>query len=141
MDFSSLPFFAAIKGKMQWLSERQALLSENVANADVSGYVPGDLERLDFERLVAKGGGDAGDLGGGTAMLRTDPRHMTATGGSSGGSRAVREPDGLMRAGASGVELEDQMMKVSETSAEYQTAVNLYTKGMGLLRMAIRGQP
>ena len=53
MDLSKIPLFAQLKGKMAWLSQRQKVLAENIANADTPGYVPRDLKPVDFSREIA----------------------------------------------------------------------------------------
>jgi flagellar basal-body rod protein FlgB len=37
-----------ISRRMDWLSQRQTVLSQNVANADTPNYQPRDLKTLDF---------------------------------------------------------------------------------------------
>jgi flagellar basal-body rod protein FlgB len=36
-----------------------------------------------------------------------------------------------------GVNLEDEMMKVAQNQADYQLAASLYSKGLGLMKIAI----
>ena len=37
---------------MDWLSQRQGILNQNIANADTPDYRPRDLRAGDFERLA-----------------------------------------------------------------------------------------
>jgi flagellar basal-body rod protein FlgB len=46
--------------------------------------------------------------------------------------------DGEMTPNGNSVVLEEQMMKVAETQAEYQSAIEIYRKGINLLRIAVR---
>ena len=48
MDVSSIPLLSLLKERMAWLSQRQDLLSQNVANADTPGYTAHDLKPVDF---------------------------------------------------------------------------------------------
>ncbi len=49
-------------------------------------------------------------------------------------------PDSETSSNGNSVVLEEQMMKVSENQMDYQTATTLYSKGLGLLRMAVTGR-
>ena len=61
-----------ISARMSWLSQRQAVLSQNIANADTPDYRPKDLRATDFSRLVEGFAGHPGTL----AMAQTAPAHL-----------------------------------------------------------------
>jgi hypothetical protein len=44
--------FQLISARMSWLSQRQVVLSQNIANADTPDHAPKDLRAADFARLV-----------------------------------------------------------------------------------------
>ena len=44
--------FQLISARLSWLSQRQGVLSQNIANADTPDYQPQDLRAADFARLV-----------------------------------------------------------------------------------------
>jgi len=52
MDLNEIPLFRALGQRMSWLTRRQEVLAQNIANADTPGYVPRDLDPLDFDALV-----------------------------------------------------------------------------------------
>jgi flagellar basal-body rod protein FlgB len=54
--------FQLISARMSWLSQRQAVLSQNIANADTPDYRPKDLRVADFTRLVEGFAGRPGRL-------------------------------------------------------------------------------
>ena len=60
--------------------------------------------------------------------------------GATGDYRAADMPDSETSSNGNSVVLEEQMMKVSENQMDYQTATTLYSKGLGLLRMAVTGR-
>jgi hypothetical protein len=39
MSVTDIPLFSMLRGRLNWLSDRQRVISENVANADTPGYV------------------------------------------------------------------------------------------------------
>ena len=137
MDLSQTQFFGLLRARLSQLSERQRLISENIANASTPGYRPRDLDTSAFERMLAAGGNDAG--GGGLQMVRTSPTHMMP-GGAMGPTQAnvTTVPDSETTIDGNAVVLEDQMAKASDTRMQFDTAIALYQQGLDLLRMASR---
>ncbi|HTM76612.1 MAG TPA: flagellar basal body protein [Devosia sp.] len=129
MNLPDIPLLSMLRERMTWLNQRQDLLSQNVANADTPGYVARDLKPQDFDRMV-RGGGAAGRL------ATTDPRHIALS--ASGTSFDEEKTPGQAYArNGTGVSLEEEMIKVSDTQAQFQAAANLYSKAMTLMRTAI----
>ena len=54
MDLSQIPLFAALSKRMSWLADRQAVLAQNVANADTPGYAARDLREPDFRKYLTQ---------------------------------------------------------------------------------------
>jgi flagellar basal-body rod protein FlgB len=124
---TDLPLFSMLRTRMQWHQERQRLLAENVSNSDTQGYRPRDLAPLQFDRTMPT----LTSIG----LDRTDAGHIASSNASSGqGSRLggydVR-PTGIA------VNLEDEMIKVAANQMDYQAATTLYTKSLGLIKIAI----
>jgi flagellar basal-body rod protein FlgB len=132
MDLNSIPLFRALTRKMEWLGERQRVLSQNIANSDTPNYRANDLKPLSFRALL----GGAGP--GNAAVLRpTNARHMMGTGGTG--------PFGVQRAkdsfeitpSGNGVVLEQQVAAMADTQLEFAASTSLYKKHMNMLRAAI----
>ncbi|MFZ2032036.1 MAG: flagellar basal body rod protein FlgB [Vitreimonas sp.] len=136
MDLSQTQFFGLLRARLSQLSERQRLISENIANASTPGYRPRDLDTSAFERMLASAGNDCS---GGLQMVRTSPTHMMP-GGATGSAPAsiTTLPDSETTIDGNAVVLEDQMAKASDTRMQFDTAIALYQKGLDLLRMASR---
>lgn len=131
MAIGDIGLFRTIRTKMQWHSERQGVLSENVANAETPGYRPRDLAPPDFGRDVARSRANL-------VTLRTDGRHIEGTLYSTRGAfRAENAGSFEITPDGNGVVLEEQMMKVTENQLDFQTASSLYQRGVGLLKTAI----
>ena len=135
MDLSQTQFFGLLRARLTQLSERQRLISENIANASTPGYRPRDLDTSAFERMLASAGGNEGGL----QMVRTSPTHMMS-GGAMGPTQAniTTAADSETTIDGNAVVLEDQMAKASDTRMQFDTAIALYQKGLDLLRMASR---
>jgi flagellar basal-body rod protein FlgB len=124
--------FDVIARKMDWLSQRQKVLAQNVANADTPGFLPSDLKEGPFERMVR----------GQLAVVRprvTDAQHMTPAGGAGAQGAREHEPRERYETAPSGnaVVLEEQLVKVQQTQVDYQTMTNLYTKHLRMYATAL----
>jgi flagellar basal-body rod protein FlgB len=133
MDLSQTQFFGLLRARLNQLSERQRLISENIANASTPGYRPRDLDTSAFERALAAAGAQTSGL----QMTRTSPQHMLP-GGAAGAANITARDDSETTIDGNAVVLEDQMAKASETRMQFETAIALYQKGLDLLRMAAR---
>ena len=136
MPVSDIPIFSMLRSRMQWHQERQRVLAENVANADTPLFRPRDLKPLDFGRELSASQG-TGHATGPVRLALTDPAHI---GGSNGGGafatdRPANKHD--VRPAGNAVSLEDEMMKVASNQMDYQAAVSLYSRSMGLFRTAL----
>ena len=130
MDLHDLPLLSMLRERMTWLNQRQDLLSQNVANADTPRYVARDLKAQDFDQLM-------GASGAGTAMMTTNARHIALSPSRMGKFEDHETPDQETSPNGNAVSLEVEMVKVSDTQAQFQAAANLYAKAMTLMRTAI----
>ena len=133
MDLVNTPFFGLLRARLGQLSERQRLISENIANASTPGYRPRDIDTTSFEHLLAQASGAANTL----QMARTNPGHMTM-GGGGGQTTLTTGEDSETTIDGNAVVLEDQMAKAQETRMQFETGLALYQKGLDLLKMAAR---
>lgn len=139
MAIGDLPLFEMMKQKMHWLAARQQVLAQNVANADTPGYTARDLKELDFGAMVKRTG----------PMLKpaaTQAAHIGSPVAGAGGGlhpgqakggEIVKKPDFETSPSGNSVVLEDQMIKVAETQMDYQTVTGLYSKSLGLIKIAL----
>lgn len=132
MSITDLPVLRAIREKMRFHEHRQAVLADNVANADTPGFVGRDLKTPDFFRVAAEG------KPSNILPVATDRQHLAGhtisnRGQFRDGKAAGYEvsPDG------NAVVLEEQMMKVTDNQMDYQVAASLYQRGLGLLKTAV----
>ena len=127
MSITDLPLFSMLRTRMQWHQERQRLLAENVSNSDTQGYRPRDLAPLQFDRTMPA----LTSIG----LDRTDAGHIASLNASS--SQASRLGGYDVRPTGIAVNLEDEMIKVAANQMDYQAATTLYTKSLGLIKIAI----
>jgi flagellar basal-body rod protein FlgB len=131
MAIADFPALAALRTRMQWHQQRQRVLAENIANSDTPNFKPRDLVEPKFNAPVSPGG-----VTGALAMVRTDPGHMTASGGGND-AFADRKMFTETRPAGNSVSMEDEMMKVAANQMDYQAATTLYSKSLGLIKTAI----
>ncbi len=135
MSITDLPLFSMLRTRMQWHQERQKVLAQNVANSDTRDFKPRDLTPLRFETPAASAPGGAGPLA--VSLRRTDGGHLTSGGGSQSGMQTGQPRNFETRSSGSAINLEDEMMKVAANQMDYQAATSLYTKSLGLIKVAI----
>jgi flagellar basal-body rod protein FlgB len=128
MPISEIPLFSMLRTRMQWHQERQKVLAENVANADTPNFRTRDLRALDFGSQV--------QAAGQVRVASTNPAHITGAAGNSAFATAGNSKYDVKPAG-NAVNLEDEMMKVASNQMDYQAAISLYSRSMGLFRTAL----
>ena len=130
MGFTDLPLLGQIKGRLNWLDERQRVIAQNVANSDTPGYAARDLAQpTDFAAALRNGGG--------LRMARTSAMHI-APQGQQARFDATSAPDSETTLDGNSVVVEEQMLKMAESRMAYDAAIGLYQKSMQMLRMAAR---
>jgi flagellar basal-body rod protein FlgB len=126
---TDLPLFSMLRTRMQWHQERQRLLAENVANADTPNFRPRDLAPLRFDRMQP--------MLASVTLERTESGHIASSDGSSGRFPTSQFGGAQVRSSGEAVNLEDEMIKVAANQMDYQAATTLYTKSLGLIKIAI----
>jgi flagellar basal-body rod protein FlgB len=139
MMLDDIPLFSMLKGRLSYLNQRQQVIAQNVANSDTPGYTPNDLKPFS----VASGPGATASLA--MAPVRTNAAHLsgTASPASSSAWQPQATPDSETRMDGNKVVLEEEMMKMTDARMNYDTALGLYQKSLGLIQMALKapGKP
>ncbi len=143
MNITDIPLFSMLKGRLGYLSDRQNVIAENIANANTPGFVARDVRPFSFDaHMQGAGGAGAGGQLAVAGPVMTRSNHMAGTPIRSTNdqqyAKAVKAGDSETTLDGNAVVLEDQMMKLTETRMEYDAAISFYQKSMGLLRMAAR---
>ena len=134
MDIGHIPLFAAFSKRMAWLTARQTVLAENVANANTPGYMAKDLKELDFKSMLASGNGASN---GALRLAADQPGHI-APASANNPARVVQVADDQSLSG-NGVSLESQMMKVSTNASEYALVTTLYKQNITMIKTVLGG--
>lgn len=143
MGPDDIPLFGMLKSRLGYLTERQKLVAQNVANADTPGYRPSDLKAFSFQAsLMNQGSGEAYRGGrvaptSGVRMMETSAAHMAPANAPSAW-RATAGADSETTLDGNAVSLEDQMLKMTDARMNYDAAITFYQKSMNMLRQAAR---
>ena len=129
----NIPLFGLLKGRLNYLGERQKLISQNVANADTPGYMAKDLKPFTFSEAMK-----VQRAPGGVNTVRTDAAHLSGTARPAPTWRSNQAPDSETTLDGNSVVLEEQMLKMSESKMGYDAAVGFYQKSLSLIRTAAR---
>ncbi len=123
-----------LQQRMDYLQARQALIAQNVANADTPGFQTKDLRPFaeSFDKALLRA----------QELARTSAAHIERSPGATGDPREDRQYDGWEQ-GPDGndVVLEQEMIKAQDTRASYEMANLLVSKHVTMTRMAfsVRG--
>lgn len=129
MDLTRLPMFGMIARRMDWLSQRQTVLSQNVANADTPNYQPRDLRKLDFRAELR---GQQSRLAPSTTATDHQVSRLIP-----GPNREEKPRPSETTLSGNAVNLDTELMKVADTAMDYQMTTNLYRRQLAMLRSAI----
>lgn len=137
MDLTGLPIFQMLQKKMTWLTNRQQVVSENLANADTPGYQTKTLKEPDFSQYL-------GGMGGSLGVETTSAKHFDGPSGAAGGTAttAMSTQSGERQVSPDGnsVNLTEEATKIADTQMQYNMATNLYRKHVQMLRLALGRQ-
>ncbi|MGR3507781.1 MAG: flagellar basal body protein [Sulfitobacter sp.] len=110
MNTESTSLFDLAPKRLQWLATRQAVVSENIANADVLGYRAKDVQS--FASYL----GDA-DRASGLQDAEVVEADVLASPNMSGNN----------------INLEEQMVEANSTAGQFKVAANLYRKAYQMM--------
>ena len=135
VDIAALNLNDMLELKMQYDSERQKVLAQNIASKDIPGYRAQDLKPLDFSNILAAKTSKV-------AMMTTSSLHMGPA--KTPAQQFMHTPDGdpfEVSPTGNSVVTEEQMMKVAQNAMDFQMSTNLYKKVGNLFREALGLQP
>jgi flagellar basal-body rod protein FlgB len=128
MDLMHIPLFDALVKRMAWLGERQSVLAENVANADMPGYVARDLPAPDFKSFLQQQPKPV-------TLVTTQPDHIAVPNDATAAAHEETVPDRGID--GNGVSVEEEMMKVSQTANDFALTTTIYRANLNMIKTAI----
>ena len=123
--FENLDIFKMSHAMATHAGQRQALIAQNVANADTPGYIARDIPA--FKTTYENAG----------HSLQRATRSQHLNGVSLNGNaaptnqRAMASPDGNT------VSIEQEMLKATDTVRQHDRAIAIYKSALGVLRSSL----
>jgi flagellar basal-body rod protein FlgB len=132
MSTENMTLFRALGAKMDYLNQRQRVLSQNISNADTPGYKPQDLVKVDFGDVLKNV-----TQGNGVRVQKTAAQHITPGGDiDDPQARKMRKTYDVAPTG-NAVIMEEQLINAQSTVMDYNLMTSLYQKNIGMIKMAL----
>lgn len=128
MGLESIPFFKNASQRLQWLSARQAVITQNIANSDTPDFKAKDV--TPFSKML--------DGAQRTGVVTTNAKHIGGSPVSSVGTEINKDTWGESIDGNT-VVLEQQAIQANEVGEDYKLAARMYRKGFELISLAATG--
>jgi len=128
MDLSRTPLYQMITQRMGWLTERQRVIAQNVANADTPGYQTRDLRRSISGACCRA----CASISRPRRPMATISRRARARATATASAPAVRDT-----MSGNSVSLEREMTKAADSAVDYQLVTNIYRRQLNMLRTVI----
>lgn len=138
MALFNIPAFEALKAKLQWHTKRQGVLAENIAHADMPGYVARDLKPFSVEMMRQKRPQHASTpVAAATGIAVTNAKHIASP--SIGGIGNPQSMTGFeVTPSGNNSSMEEQMVLAAQNQVDHNAAAALYEKIHDMLRAAAR---
>jgi flagellar basal-body rod protein FlgB len=130
MDLSKIKLLNLMQSNLNYLSSRQSLIAQNIANANTPGYEGKDLKKPDFASFMQSSATTTGSL------TQTNGNHISGMNAASKYTKVTSEGFEVTPSGNQ-VVLEDEVMKLSRTGLEYQETTSMYRKMIEMMKTAI----
>ncbi|MDB5490847.1 MAG: Flagellar basal-body rod protein FlgB [Micavibrio sp.] len=134
MGMQQLGLFQALGAKMNYLDQRQKVISQNIANANTPDYKPKDLEKVDFSSALSSITGDTSTI----TPDMTNKMHLSpnALPTDEAKSQQMKKTYDVTPTG-NAVVMEEQMVKSTETMTDYNLMTAIYQKNVNMMRTAL----
>ena len=134
MNLGKMDLFQMATRKMGWLTARQVVLSQNIANADTPNYRSKDLQEINFSRVLNK-----------TRQVNVTlprPGHIPGANERNDMRRLTESPRDVYEVNPNDnqVVMEEQLIKLSDTAMQFRLVTNIYNKNLSMVKMAV-GNP
>jgi len=128
--FENLQIFSMASALAKHGAARQAIVAENIANADTPGYRARDV--ASFAESYSAGSTDS--------LFATRPGHrFEGEPGFAAGPREVYRP-GAESPNGNNVSIENEIFAAAEASSDHQKALAVYRSALTVLRTSLSGR-
>lgn len=132
MDLNKLALFKMAQTRMDWVAQRQKVLSQNVANADTPGYRAKDVRELDFKSMARNA------IEPQVRQAVTQPGHIQSSLADTGPFQEITDRNTFETSiDGNPIVLEEQVEKMAKGRSQYTLATTLMKKNLQLLKVAL----
>ena len=125
--FTNLNVFKMAHAMAVHAGQRQAIIAQNVANADTPGYRAKDLVPF----------ADSYQSHNGVGWMRTTRANHLGTNLSEGGGMFRENSVATTDPNKNSVSIEDEMLKAVDVKRQHERAIAIYKSSLGILRASI----
>lgn len=118
----------ALKG----LTNRQKVISHNLANVDTPGF---SAKQVDFETTLKRNLSQGGKI----SMAKTSQGHIDSTSSLSNFNATSNKAGGTFREDGNNVDVDTELLDMSETNIKYQAISQEISKKLLLLKSIAQG--
>lgn len=115
----------ALTNRMNYLSQRQGVLSGNIANVNTPDYKAKDIT---FAQALSNAQ---------VKPMMTNEKHMTTAGASTSSTGILVESDLNPKNNGNTVRIDEQLIKMNEAQLQFNLVTSLFGKHAGMQRMAL----
>jgi flagellar basal-body rod protein FlgB len=126
MDAKHIGLFDLAQRRLAWANQRQALLAQNIANANTPGYKPHDVQP--FSKALANVQP--------VAPARTQSGHLAGTLTVAAPNEVV-DRSHLHAADGNAVSLDEQLVKLADTETTHSFVTSIYRTYIGMFNTAL----
>lgn len=127
------PVFNVLEKSLDASSQRQRVLSNNVANVDTPNFKRSDV---DFQKVLGQALGENGEE---LDLKVTSPMHLPGV-ELSAQSGVVTDQSSSLRTDGNNVDIDREMANVAENGLYYNSVTQAVSSQLGLLRMVIQSR-
>jgi len=122
-----------LKKSLDLRAQNQKIIASNIANAQTPGYA---AKRLEFETSLRQAVDSKGQ-----GLAITNPRHITANGGTIGSVQGnITEIRGANNFGdGNNVAVDQDMVLLAKNQLMFEASVQLLSKKMGIIKYVVQG--
>lgn len=134
MSYSDLTMIKSLARSLHYTARRNRVLSQNIANVDTPEYKARDLTKIRFPKAITRTAFN-------NDLLRTHSSHFKSTAFQTNAPIVKLSKTDERTISRNTVNLEENLVKINQNSAEHERAVNLYRKYFSFINTATgRGQ-
>ena len=130
MPISDLPIFSMLRTEMNGTRNASGCLPKMSPMPTRPSFRPRDLARSISAARCSRRAASF-------SSQSTSPAHLAGSSDAACAFATARAGKYEIRPAGNAVNLEDEMMKVAANQMDYQAAISLYSRSMGLIRTAI----